>query len=108
MFVSTYDESRVQGIRRHDEDASSPTSTTDVSVFSFPPTPTGPVVHDVNERPPITEVTGAWAAIADEAALATVSGMEELKLHVHGKVSALPANFKGLATPELNPMVRVL
>jgi hypothetical protein len=106
MFVSTYDETRSQSRRSSGEEESSPsptstTSAVDLELLPRPPTPTGPVVHDVSDRPPIAEITGAWTALADEASLATAQGIEELKSQ--GK--ALPNGFRGLATPELNPMV---
>lgn len=111
MFLSTYDESRTRSHAGNKDKqdvgdgTQSPTdaaSTTDSDSFPQPPTPTGPIVHDVSDRPPIAEITGAWSIMADEASLASPQGLEELKLH--GK--SLPHGFKGLATPELNPMVR--
>jgi hypothetical protein len=106
MFLSTYDETRSKPQRQSGDEESNPSPTSAASVNAFeslprPPTPTGPVVHDVSDRPPIAQITGAWAALADEVSLATAQGMEELKLH--GK--SLPNGFRGLATPELNPMV---
>ena len=107
MFVSTYDETRRRLQHRGGDEESNPSPTSATSAIDFdslprPPTPTGPVVHDVSDRPPIAQITGAWAALADEASLATAQGVEELKLH--GR--SLPNGFKGLATPEFNPMVR--
>lgn len=105
MFVSTYDETRShkslsQGIL--EEEADDFQMDTETLMSALPPTPTGPIVYDINsDRPPITEITGAWAAVADEATLMTAAGMEEVKSH--GR--SLPKDFKGLATPEMNPMV---
>lgn len=100
MFVSTYDETRARA-RNKNNDTEDGSSTTDSDIFPQPPTPTGPIVHDISDRPPIAELTGAWSALADEAALATQQALEEIKLH--GK--SLPIGFKGVATPDLNPMV---
>ena len=108
MFVSTYDETRKRAGIQQDEDsdtaAATPTDSTPSDLFS-PPTPTGPVVAPnelgFTDRPPITEITGAWSALADEHMLGTAMALEELKLHA----KSLPNSFKGFATPELNPMV---
>ncbi|KAF8310300.1 hypothetical protein DL93DRAFT_1665994 [Clavulina sp. PMI_390] len=125
MFVSTYDESRVNqnGDSANPSDDTDTTTDTDTDTSddrdssSSTSTPassiapahalTGPLIHDLTDRPPITEITGAWSAIADEAALATPAGMEEMKLY--GK--SLPggaSSFKGLAVPDLNPMALAL
>lgn len=108
MFVSTYDESRLRSsIQAGDETSTTADSSrpqTPVDIFSLPPTPTGPTVsQELSDRPSITEITGVWAALADENALTTPAGAAEMKLH--GR--ALPSNFKGFAVPELNPMVSV-
>lgn len=111
MFVSTYDESRARPTlsdiaEKSDLDGGppSPTSTSSTAISDSlpqPPTPTGPVVHDLSDRPPIADLTGIWSALADDASFGVGQGAEEMRRLGKG----LPVPFKGLATPELNPMV---
>lgn len=99
MFVSTYRE-------QHAED-SKDDSTSDVSSAessSLPPTPTGPYALNDPDSTSVTEVSGAWAALADEAAVLANAHAGELLVGA----GTVPHGFKGLATPNMNPMAMAL
>jgi hypothetical protein len=95
MFVSTYDGSRNEKIGANNTNASSDGEATPSSEHSndVPFTPTH-LTAESDRSPGIAEIRGAWGALADESW--TEVGVD---------AKTLPGSFKGLATPELNPMV---